>query len=119
MKVDDDVFVQTHKLQKFLDSVVRPGVQPLRNTFMCVVHGYVVVDRDPSHKWYMPRDQYGFDLYPTYCGGNSGFREQWHFLCWTQRENMNNWFFFFERLLKNLEMVIYTFRSYLASFFFD
>ncbi len=96
MKVDDDVFVQTHRLQKFLYSVVGPGVQPLRNTFMCVVHRYPVVDRDPSHKWYVSRDQYGFDFFPTYCGGNSVCRRLDHF-----------YLFLFIKALYNIKCFIY------------
>jgi uncharacterized protein (DUF362 family) len=66
MKVDDDVHVQTKKLEKYLRSVLSQG---MKNTFMCVVHRNAPVNRDPTNKWHVPYEQYRFDTLVTYCGG--------------------------------------------------
>ena len=82
MKVDDDVYVHTNKLEQYLNSVLvlekEAGLDGplLRNTFMCKVHRNAPASRDSTDKWHVSYDEYRFDIFVTYCGGmqkNYGF----------------------------------------------
>ena len=64
LKTDDDVFVNIFNLVALL----RNRTEPAKKSLMCITMPSVVL-RDKGNKWYVTRDEYPNDTYPTYCGG--------------------------------------------------
>ncbi|VDI38610.1 putative enzyme (brainiac) [Mytilus galloprovincialis] len=66
--VDDDVFINILKINEYLGALTLPFKSKLFN-------GYIVKkgkpDRDKSSKWYLTREEYPCDLFPTYPAGGA------------------------------------------------
>ena len=65
LKVDDDVVVNTHFLLKYLNTIWKSRPQ---NTFLCKVLQKNVI-RNPKSKFFVSKQVYKDDVYPTYCLG--------------------------------------------------
>lgn len=59
MKLDDNILLNSYNLVKFLEKKV------IKNTFLCKTWQDAAVRRDNTSKFYIPKDVYKFDHYPT------------------------------------------------------
>lgn len=68
LKTDDDVFVNIFNLVRHVSSLYQRNFAT-ENTIACYVWHKVKVLRDPKKKWYVTKEEYAGDVYPTYCSG--------------------------------------------------
>lgn len=67
LKVDDDSFVNMPLLQNFLKHDLSPyGAE---NLLLCNDMTGSPVLRDPNSKWYIPKEDFSSEYYPSYCSG--------------------------------------------------
>ena len=66
LKTDDDAFVDTFHLPKFL---IRHKFDEKSNFFLCYVLKGYAPRRDKSDKWYVTSEEYNGEQYPPYCAG--------------------------------------------------
>ena len=67
LKADDDSFVDTFHLPRFLE---RHKFSEISNFLLCFVVRGNFPQRNVSDKWYVTRDEYRGEKYPPYCSGS-------------------------------------------------
>ena len=72
LKTDDDILLDiVALLEHFLLSVV--PVQGQKRLIVCNVWTKMNVIRSPKSKWYISREEFPADIFPTYCSGSAFF----------------------------------------------
>ncbi|XP_069830756.1 beta-1,3-galactosyltransferase 2-like [Dendropsophus ebraccatus] len=66
MKIDSDMFLNVDYL---VHKVLHPNKPVHQNYFTGHILGRSLPRRDPSSKWYVPKEVYPDDKYPPYCAG--------------------------------------------------
>ena len=66
LKTDDDAFVDTFHLPKFL---IRHKFDEKSNFFLCYVLIGYEPRREKSDKWFVTNEEYSGEKYPPYCAG--------------------------------------------------
>lgn len=69
LKTDDDVFVNMFVLVRHLRQLEATDGRPVRGLLQCMVWRRMKVVRDPKSKWYISREEYRPNFFPTYCSG--------------------------------------------------
>ena len=69
LKTDDDVFVNLFAVVRHLRVVERDDGRPVRAFLQCMVWHRMKVVREPKSKWYISREEYRPNFFPTYCSG--------------------------------------------------
>ena len=70
MKTDDDIFVNIFNVLKHL-SQLDVEEPTLNRTVMCLLWTRMKVVRNPSSKWYIPKQDFAPDYFPHYCSGSA------------------------------------------------
>jgi hypothetical protein len=73
IKIDDDVVLNSYTLNKFMHNekylFYKFDTSNLKNSFICHYWKNAAVIRDPKSKYYVTKDEYNKNTYPTYCAG--------------------------------------------------
>ena len=69
LKTDDDVFVNMFVVVRHLRQLESTDGRPVRDLLQCMVWRRMKVMRDPKSKWYISKEEYRPDFFPTYCSG--------------------------------------------------
>ena len=70
VKVDDDTVVNTFKLVWVLETIVQQSRDnSIEDIIYCSLVKESIPFRDPENKWYVSKNEYPAEKYPTYCSG--------------------------------------------------
>ena len=70
LKIDDDISLNAYELTNYLEEITLKFPH-LENTMICKVIRQAHVRRDIKNKFYISKQDYPDDAYPTYCNGPS------------------------------------------------
>ena len=70
LKTDDDIFVNMFNLISHFKSWENHGKQ-VEKLLYCLVWTRMKVMRDPKSKWYISKEEFADDYFPTYCSGSA------------------------------------------------
>ena len=71
LKSDDDIFVNIFNLVVHLKSILQFRKGEMSKLLLCLVWYRMKVIRDPKSKWYIPKNEFPDDYFPTYCSGSA------------------------------------------------
>ena len=70
LKIDDDIGLNTYELISYLEEITWKFPH-LQNTMICQIIHRANVGRNTTNKFYISKDDYPEDEYPSYCNGPS------------------------------------------------
>ena len=72
LKVDDDIFVNIFNVIKHLETLDKDNHDETnKGLLLCLVWYRMKVVREPKSKWYLSKEEFKHDYFPTYCSGSA------------------------------------------------
>jgi hypothetical protein len=73
LKVDDDIFVNMFNVINHLETMVKREAENggVKRLLLCLVWYRMKVVRESKSKWYLSKEEFKDDYFPTYCSGSA------------------------------------------------